>query len=81
MPLDPDELGILRFERQSWRGGGDKDRAIAETFGCTPIRYYQRLHVLLDKHDALAADPLLVNRLRRIRRSRLSYRRAEPPRA
>lgn len=81
MPLDPDELGILRFEGQPWRSAGAKDVAIVEVFGCTPIRYYQRLNVLIDKPDALAVDPHLVNRLRRVRGRRFLYARAEPPRA
>ncbi|TKJ24353.1 DUF3263 domain-containing protein [Blastococcus sp. CCUG 61487] len=74
MPLDPDDLGILRFERQHWRDSWSKGQAIAEQFGLTPVRYYQRLSRIIDTPDALAEDPVLVHRLRRLRASRLSYR-------
>ena len=36
----------------------------------TPINYYQKLNTLLDKPEALAEDPALVRRLRRIADSR-----------
>lgn len=70
MPLDPDSLGILRFEKQPWRSATAKTQAIAEQFGLTPTRYYQRLNQLVDSPAALAAEPVLVNRLRRIRDER-----------
>ena len=79
MPLDVDDLGLLRFERQSWRSSAAKNAAIGDQFGCTPLRYYQRLAVLIDNPDALAADPILVGRLRRIRDRRRA--RLHPPRA
>ena len=41
--------------------------AIRERLGMTPTRFYQRLNHLLDREDALAHDPILVHRLRRIR--------------
>lgn len=75
MPLHPDDLGILRFEKRPWRDGWAKGQAIVEQFGCTPVRYYQRLARLIDTPAALAAEPLLVGRLRRIRdRRRASIR-------
>jgi len=39
-------------------------------------RYYQVLNALVDKPEALAADPLLVKRLRRLRQSRQRTRAA-----
>ena len=39
-------------------------------------RYYQVLNALVDKPEALAADPLLVKRLRRLRASRQRTRAA-----
>jgi hypothetical protein len=65
--LDAYDLGLLRFEGRPWRSGPEKARAIAEQFGCTPARYYQRLAWLVDQPAALAAAPVLVHRLRRIR--------------
>ena len=39
-------------------------------------RYYQVLNALVDKPEALAADPMLVKRLRRLRTSRQRTRAA-----
>jgi hypothetical protein len=43
-------------------------------FGVSATRYYQSLNVLLDKPGALAAEPVLVGRLRRLRLSRARSR-------
>ena len=40
-------------------------------------RYYQVLNALIDKPEALAHDPLLVKRLRRLRASRQRKRSAK----
>jgi hypothetical protein len=64
------EREILAFEGRWWRLAGKKENAIREAFGLSPTRYYQALNSLLDKQEAIAADPLLVNRLRRARISR-----------
>jgi hypothetical protein len=61
---------MLAFERQWWRAAGAKETAIRERFGVTPTRYYQVLNALVDRPDALAAEPLLVRRLRRLRSAR-----------
>ena len=42
----------------------------------SPTRYYQVLNALLDKPEAMAADPLLIKRLRRLRTSRQRTRAA-----
>lgn len=68
--LDDRSARILAFERQWWRRPGAKEQAITDTFGLSVTRYYQLLNRLLDEPAALAADPLLVNRLRRLRASR-----------
>jgi hypothetical protein len=64
------EHDMLVFERQWWRAAGAKETAIRERFGVTPTRYYQVLNALVDRPDALAADPLLIRRLRRLRSAR-----------
>jgi Protein of unknown function (DUF3263) len=68
--LDEREERILAFERQWWRQAGAKEQAIRETFEVSSTRYYQQLNRLLDDPRALAFDPALVNRLRRLRMSR-----------
>jgi hypothetical protein len=64
------EHEMLAFERQWWRSAGAKETAIRERFDVTPTRYYQVLNALVDRPAALAADPLLVRRLRRLRSAR-----------
>ena len=64
------EHEMLTFERQWWRRAGAKETAIRDRFGVTPTRYYQVLNALVDRPDALAVDPLLVGRLRRLRSAR-----------
>jgi hypothetical protein len=69
------ERGILAFEQQWWRHAGAKEQAVRDTFGLSATRYYQLLNALLDNPAALAAEPLLVGRLRRLRSSRARNRR------
>ena len=71
------EHDMLGFERQWWRRAGAKDTAIRDLFATTPTRYYQALNALVDRPEALAADPLLVRRLRRLRAARRRTRSPE----
>ncbi len=64
------EHDVLAFERQWWKYAGAKEEAIKELFGMSGTRYYQVLNALVDRPEALAADPMLVKRLRRQRASR-----------
>lgn len=68
--LSPRESEMLAFERHWWRRPGAKETAIRERFGLSPTRYYQVLNALVDRSDALVADPVLVRRLRRLRVAR-----------
>ncbi|MFI7603726.1 DUF3263 domain-containing protein [Micromonospora sp. NPDC049366] len=73
--LSDRELAILAFEQQWWRHAGAKEQAVRDTFGLSATRYYQLLNKLLDNPAALAAEPVLVGRLRRLRSSRARNRR------
>jgi hypothetical protein len=73
------EHEMLKFERQWWRRAGAKETAIRDSFGLPPTRYYQVLNALVDRPDALAADPLLVRRLRRLRSARQLKRSLQGP--
>jgi hypothetical protein len=73
------EHEMLTFERQWWRRAGAKETAIRDRFGVPPTRYYQVLNALVDRPDALAADPLLVKRLRRLRTARQRQRSVRGP--
>ncbi|MCX5041932.1 DUF3263 domain-containing protein [Aldersonia sp. NBC_00410] len=70
------ERDILAFERQWWKYAGAKEEAIKELFDMSATRYYQVLNTLVDRQEALAADPMLVKRLRRLRASRQKARAA-----
>jgi hypothetical protein len=68
------EVRILDFERQWWKYAGFKDSAIRELFSLSAKQYYELLNDLIDRPDALAASPLLIKRLRRLREARVSSR-------
>ena len=74
--LTPREIEILDFERQWWRYAGAKEQAVREKFDMSATRYYQVLNALIDQPDALAFDPMLVKRLRRMRAARTRARSA-----
>ena len=67
---------IIAFERQWWKYAGSKETAIKELFDMSSTRYYQVLNALIDRPEALEADPLLVRRLRRLRAARQRQRSA-----
>ena len=67
---------ILEFERQWWKYAGAKEQAIRDLFDMSGTRYYQILNGLIDDPQALAFDPMLVKRLRRMRASRQRARSA-----
>ncbi len=74
--LTDSERAILAFERQWWKYAGAKEQAIRELFDMSATRYYQLLNNLIDQPEALAHDPMLVKRLRRLRSSRQRARSA-----
>ena len=74
--LTDEQMAMLAFEKQTWTRAGSRDAAIRDLFGITPTRYHQLLLELIDLPEALAAEPGLVNRLRRRSRSSLRQRLA-----
>lgn len=64
-----DDLGrqVLDLERQHPKYGGAKDHAIRERFGFSATTYFQILNRLLDDPEAAWMEPVLINRLRRLR--------------
>ena len=84
-PQSPQEAGstlsdrdrrILEFERQWWKYAGAKEQAVRDLFEMSSTRYYQVLNSLIDRPAALAHDPMLVKRLRRMRQTRQRARSA-----
>lgn len=67
---------ILEFERQWWKYAGAKETAVRDKFDMSSTRYYQVLNALIDRPEAIEADPLLVRRLRRLRAERQRQRSA-----
>jgi hypothetical protein len=74
--LSERDCEILDFERQWWKYAGAKEQAVRERFEMSTTRYYQVLNALIDRPEALAQDPLLVRRLRRLRAARQRQRSA-----
>jgi len=75
--LDDRARAILDFEREAWKLQVPKERAIRERFGFSAARYHQVLQRLIDTRAALAYDPMLVRRLRRLRDERRRRRTAD----
>ena len=67
---------VLDFAKIRWRSLGVREATIRDLFGVSATRYFQTLNALLDNPAALAAQPQLVNRLRRLRQARSEARRA-----
>ena len=72
--LDERDIDILDFERSWWKHAGVKEQAIKERFDMSATRYYQVLNELLENPAALAHDPILVKRLKRLRTYRQRQR-------
>src|SRR3954462_10281468 len=68
------EHDILAFERQWGKYAGAKEDAIKELFSMSATRYYHGRSPLVDRPEALAAAPMLAQRLRRLRASRQKAR-------
>lgn len=58
---------MLEFERSWWKHAGVKEQAIKDRFDMSATRYYQLLNELLENPAAMAHDPILVKRLKRLR--------------
>jgi hypothetical protein len=68
--LTEDDLDMLALERLWWQYAGAKEQKVRDRFGVSMQTYYARVNRLIDREDAMAFDPLLVKRLRRLRDDR-----------
>ncbi len=68
--LSQKETRVLDFENSWWLYPEPKDRAIREYVGMSSSRYYQVLRRLVDDDAAVDEYPLVVRRLRRMRKER-----------
>jgi uncharacterized protein DUF3263 len=65
--LSEQDRTFLIIERAWYRRAGSKEQRIRAELGISAARYYQLLNALIDRPEALAADPMLVGKLRRQR--------------
>lgn len=68
--LTDTETAVLELEKSWWKHPARKEAVVYDKFGWSMTRYYQVLTALMDNPAALAADPVTVNRLRRLRQER-----------
>lgn len=73
--IGPRERAVLEFETRRFKNAGRKEQAIRDEFDISPTHYFQIVNALLDDPAALAHDPTLVSRLRRLREQRQQARR------
>jgi hypothetical protein len=72
--LSERDTEILDFERSWWKHAGVKEQAIKERFEMSATRYYQVLNELIENPAAMAHDPILIKRLKRLRMYRQKQR-------
>ena len=68
--LSKKDIRVLEFENSWWHYPEPKDRAIREYVGMSSTRYYQALRRLVDDDTAADSYPLVVKRLRRMKKER-----------
>lgn len=68
------EQEMLEFERTWVQPSARKDEHIRLTFDLSPTHYYLTLAELIARPDAMAYDPLLVQRLHRQFQRRRQWR-------
>jgi hypothetical protein len=66
VPLSDRDRALLDFEGRWTAHSGAKEEAVRAELSLTPARYYQLLGRLVETADAVAYDPILVHRLRRV---------------
>lgn len=79
MELTEREREILAIEKQWWQYAGAKEAVVRDRLDVTMTRYCQLLNALIDTDRAMAAEPILVKRLQRIRAARQRSRSLRRP--
>lgn len=72
------EQKVLLIERKWWTIAPTREQAIRKVLGFTPMKYYLLLSSLLDCERFWKQDPVLVDRLRRLREAKLQERGQAP---
>lgn len=68
--LSERDICALQIMAKHPRSQGAREKAAKELLELSPTRFHQLVNALIDTEAALAHDPLLVNRLRRLRDGR-----------
>ena len=68
----------LSIEGARWRNHGTKEAVVREQLDESMTTYAMRLNQLIDQPAVLAADPVLVRRLQRLREQRQAARGLRP---
>lgn len=76
MPLTDLERELLDFAGLWWRYAGAQEQAIRDDFHVSGTRFWQLLNDLIERPEALAYDPVTINRYRRMRDQRQAARSA-----
>jgi hypothetical protein len=66
--LDERFAAMLDFERDWWNNPEPRELVIRARFQCSPEEYHAELTRVLDDPAAMDHDPLVVRRLKRLRR-------------
>ncbi|MGV9181847.1 DUF3263 domain-containing protein [Arcanobacterium canis] len=69
------EVQLLEVERGWHKASRSKEAAIREMTGLSPFVYYLRLARAIEEPAFYMADPVLVDRLRRLQEKKLRERR------
>ena len=72
--LTSNEKEFIDFARAWWKYAGAQEQAIRDQFDVSGTRFWQQLNELIDRPEALAYDPVTVNRYRRMRAQRQAAR-------
>lgn len=69
--MSDNDRALLELAGAFYREESGRVAAMHARFGMTPTRFWQRVNAILATPGALQHDPLTVNRLRRLRASRV----------
>lgn len=68
--MTDEERRMLDLAGQRWNYPGSLEQKVRDEFGISLTRFWQRVNQLIDTEEALAYDPVVVNRLSRLRTPR-----------
>ena len=78
-PLSDRDILILHIAVRRFPNPGRRDEFIRRQFGISPTRFYLELGRIIDRPEALRAEPAIVGRLRARREDARARRSARQP--